>query len=71
MITDNTPTEQQLTVADLCQAIEDGRVDYTLRDGCYQVRRTAARRLRLDMDSAMLDILAGASLEAPGIEYSA
>ena len=70
-MTDNTPTEQQLTVADLCQAIEDGRVDYTLRDGCYQVKRTAARRLRLDIDSAMLDILAGASREAPGMEYSA
>lgn len=71
MRTDNTPTEQQLTVADLCQAIEDGRVDYTLRDGCYQVKHTAARRLRLDMDSSMLDILAGTSREAPGMEYSA
>lgn len=70
-MTDDTRIDQQLTLADLCQAIEDGRVDYTLREGCYQVKRTAARRLQFDMDSALLDILAGAARESSGIEYSA
>lgn len=70
-MTDDTRKDQQLTLADLCQALEDGRVDYTLRDGCYQVKPTAVRRLRLDLDTTMLDILPGASGEAPGMECSA
>ncbi len=70
-MTDDTRKDQQLTLADLCQAIEDGRLDYTLREGCYQVKRNAARRLRGDVDSAILDILAGASRENSDIGYSA
>ena len=70
-MTEVTRNDQQLTLGDLCQAIEDGRVDYTVREGCYQVKRTAARRLQLDVDSAILDILAGAAHDNSGIEYSA
>ena len=68
---DDFRTDHQLTVADLCQAIEDGRVDYTVREGYVQVKHSAARRLGLDVDSAILDILAGASSELTGSEYSA
>lgn len=42
--------EASLTLAELCQAISEGRVGYTVRDGCYQVKRTDARRLALDLD---------------------
>lgn len=70
-MTDDTRTDHKLTFADLCQAIEDGRVDYTRRNGCYQVKRTSVRRLQLDIDSAILDILAGASRDTSSIEYTA
>lgn len=47
--------EASLTLAELCQAIAEGRVGYTVRDGCYQVKRTDARRLALDLDLPPLD----------------
>jgi len=38
--------DKQLTIADLCQAIADDEVSYTLRDGEYEVSGLALRRLR-------------------------
>jgi hypothetical protein len=38
--------EQQMTLAELCQAIEEGRVPYTIGDGHYQVRAADLRRMR-------------------------
>lgn len=70
-MSDDIRTEQQLTLAELCQAIDDGRVDYTLCDGCYQVKPTAARRLQLDIDSAILDVLSGAARQTSDMEYTA
>lgn len=38
--------EQQMTLAELCQAIEERRLPYTLRDGHYEVRAVDLRRQR-------------------------
>lgn len=38
--------EHQMTYADLCRAIEDGRLPFTIRDGHYEVRTSDVRRLR-------------------------
>ena len=38
--------QQQMTLAELCQAIEEGRVPYTIGDGHYQVRASDLRRMR-------------------------
>lgn len=70
-MSDDIRKEQQLTLAELCQAIDDGRVDYTLRDGCYQVRPAAARRLRLDIDPALVDVLSSAARQASNLEFTA
>jgi hypothetical protein len=45
MATD-TRADKQLTIADLCQAIAEDEVAYTLRDGEYQVSGAELRRLR-------------------------
>ena len=45
MATD-TRKDQQLTLADLCEAIAEGEVPFTLSDGAYQVSRRELRRLR-------------------------
>ncbi len=45
MATD-TRKDQQLTLADLCEAIAEGQVPFTLSDGAYQVSRRELRRLR-------------------------
>ena len=42
-------TNMKLTIGELCEAIAEGRVDYTVRDGCYQVKPSDARRLSLDL----------------------
>lgn len=39
--------ERQMTYAELCQAIEEGRLSYTIRDGHYEVRAADVRRPRL------------------------
>ncbi len=41
-----TRKDQQLTLADLCEAISEGQVPFTLSDGAYQVSRRELRRLR-------------------------
>jgi hypothetical protein len=38
--------ERRMTLADLCQAIAEGRVPYTVRDGQYQIKRSDLRRSR-------------------------
>jgi hypothetical protein len=53
---EDTRVETKLTVAELCEAIAEGRVGYTVRDGCYQVKSSDARRLRLDLDDPLLDL---------------
>lgn len=50
-------TNTKLTLGELCEAIVEGRVDYTVRDGCYQVKPSDARRLSLDLDDPLLDLL--------------
>jgi hypothetical protein len=45
MATD-TRKGKSLTLADLCQAIADGRLCYTLRDGEYEVSALDLRRFR-------------------------
>lgn len=37
--------EPQMTLAELCQAIEERRLPYTISDGHYEVRATDLRRL--------------------------
>lgn len=49
-------TNTKLTLGELCEAIVEGRVDYTVRDGCYQVKPGDARRLSLDMGDPQLDL---------------
>lgn len=53
---EDTRADTRLTLAELCAAIAEGRVGYTVRDGCYQVKPTDARRLRLDLDDPLLDL---------------
>lgn len=53
---EDTRADAKLTLAELCEAIAEGRVGYTLHDGCYQVKPTDARRLRLDLDDPLLDL---------------
>ena len=36
----------QMTLAELCQAIEEGRLPYAISDGHYEVRAADLRRLR-------------------------
>ena len=45
MATD-TRKDQQLTLADLCEAIAEGQLPFTLSDGAYQVSHRELRRLR-------------------------
>ena len=45
MATD-TRKRQHMTMADLSQAIEAGQVQYSVKDGHYQVTRGELRRLR-------------------------
>ncbi|MFI5273333.1 MAG: hypothetical protein ACHQ4H_09920 [Ktedonobacterales bacterium] len=45
MATD-TRYDYQMTLADLCQAIEDGRLRATISDGQYEVKASDVRRLR-------------------------
>jgi len=63
MATD-TRKDQQLTLADLCEAIAEGEVPFTLSDGAYQVSRRELRRLR-ELGEARgiipIELLAGAS----------
>lgn len=47
---EDTRIDARLTFADLCQAIAAGRIDYTVRDGCYLVKHADSRRLALDLD---------------------
>jgi hypothetical protein len=47
MATD-TRREKSLTLADLCEAIADDRLSYTLRDGEYEVSALDLRRFRRD-----------------------
>ena len=42
----DTRKQQHLTMADLCQAIAAGQVQYSVKDGHYQVTRGELRRLR-------------------------
>lgn len=62
MATD-TRKDQQLTLADLCEAIAEGEVPFTLSDGAYQVSRRELRRLR-ELGEARgiipIELLAGA-----------
>lgn len=37
--------ERQMTYGELCRAIEEGRLPYTIRDGHYELRASDARRL--------------------------
>lgn len=53
---EDTRADAKLTLAELCEAIAEGRVGYTVHDGCYQVKPTDVRRLRLDMDDPLLDL---------------
>ena len=45
MATD-TRKQRHLTMANLCQAIEAGQVQYSIKDGYYQDTRGELRRLR-------------------------
>lgn len=45
MATD-TRAHTSLTLADLCQAIADGRLPYTIRSGQYHIKAGDARRLQ-------------------------
>ncbi len=38
--------ERRMTLAELCQAIEEGGLPYSIRDGHYEVRAADVRRLR-------------------------
>lgn len=38
--------DRQMTLAELCLAIEEGHLPYTVSDGCYEVRAADARRPR-------------------------
>lgn len=49
-------TNAKLTIGELCEAIAEGRVDFTVRDGCYQVKPGDARRLSLALDDPLLDL---------------
>ncbi|MGH2515546.1 MAG: hypothetical protein ACRDHP_07805 [Ktedonobacterales bacterium] len=53
---EDTRADAKLTLAELCEAIAEGKVGYTVHDGCYQVKPTDARRLRLDQDDPLLDL---------------
>lgn len=50
MTADEHRKKQRLTLADLCQAIEEGQIQYTLNDGQYEVTGSDLRRLREDAD---------------------
>lgn len=54
MAEDTRADVEKLTLAELCAAIAEGRVSYTLHDGCYRVTRRDVSRLRLDLDDPML-----------------
>lgn len=45
--------EHQMTYAELCLAIEEGRLPYTLDEGDYAVRAADLRRLRPHLHSAL------------------
>ncbi|HLZ22689.1 MAG TPA: hypothetical protein VKQ30_11260 [Ktedonobacterales bacterium] len=53
---EDTCAEPKLTLAELCTAIAEGRVDYTLRNGCYQMWRRDVQRLRLDLEEPRLPL---------------
>ena len=42
----DTRKQQHLTMAEVCQAIEAGQVQYSVKDGHYQVTRGELSRLR-------------------------
>lgn len=50
MATD-TRKDQQLTLADLCEAIAEGQLPFTLSDGAYQVSHRELRRLRAQSEA--------------------
>jgi hypothetical protein len=63
MATD-TRKDQQLTLADLCEAIADGQLPFTLSDGAYQVSQRELRRLREQgeaRETIPMELLADAS----------
>lgn len=60
-----TRKDQQLTLADLCEAIVEGQLPFTLSDGAYQVSRRELRRLRAQgeaRETIPVELLADASL---------
>lgn len=59
MATDTRATRdsRQLTIADLCQAIESGRISYSQRDGAYEVNELDVRRFRRGRVASPLSLL--------------
>ena len=57
MATDTRGDKTTPTLAELCEAIAEGRVRYALQDGQYRVNGADARRLRAQ--ARLLDLLDG------------
>jgi hypothetical protein len=53
-----------LTIADLCEAIAEHEIPYTLRDGQYQLTGRDLRRLRRTQDDADADVPLGLLADA-------
>ncbi len=45
-MTPETRTGNSFTIAELCQAIADGRISYTLREDVYEISALDIRRFR-------------------------
>jgi hypothetical protein len=56
MASDSRKPNDALTIADLCEAIAEHEVPYTLRDGQYQLTGRDLRRLRRAQDDADLPL---------------
>jgi hypothetical protein len=66
----NMGHDQQLTLGELCEAIADGRVEYTVEDGCYQVARRDVRRLEPKLELPLLDLLVGQEAHTQDLRWS-
>ncbi len=63
MASDSRKLNDALTIADLCEAIAEHEVPYTLRDGQYQLTGRDLRRLRRAQDDADLPLALLADLD--------
>ena len=63
MASDSRKPNDALTIADLCEAIAEHEVPYTLRDGQYQLTGRDLRRLRRAQDAADLPLALLADLD--------